>query len=62
VYGEDRLTEALGSRLSMPPAQLFDELLAEIRAFSIRQEFSDDVCLVGVEVARIGPNQRAPRA
>ena len=31
--------------------QMFDELLAAIRAFSVDHEFEDDVCLVGMEFA-----------
>jgi serine phosphatase RsbU (regulator of sigma subunit) len=35
--------------LARPAAQLFDELLETIRAFSTDHEFEDDVCLVGME-------------
>jgi serine phosphatase RsbU (regulator of sigma subunit) len=35
--------------LARPAAQLFDELLETIRAFSVDHEFEDDVCLVGME-------------
>jgi len=56
MYGEERLAEGVRQRLHIPTDQIFDELLREIRTFSIRKEFSDDVCLVGVEVVRIGPD------
>ena len=35
--------------LQKPAAQMFDELLEAIRAFSVDHEFDDDVCLVGME-------------
>jgi serine phosphatase RsbU (regulator of sigma subunit) len=37
--------------LEKPRAELFDELLENIRAFSVDHEFEDDVCLVGMEFA-----------
>ncbi len=42
----------LGNRIRRPIA----EILAEVRTFAQRPEFDDDVCVIGVEVARsIGP-------
>lgn len=49
-YGRDRLQQAVQSRLSLTSAQLFPELLKEIRAFSADHQFTDDVCLLGVEL------------
>jgi serine phosphatase RsbU (regulator of sigma subunit) len=41
---------AATQRLSHSPApEMFDALLAEVRAFSANGEFDDDVCLVGME-------------
>lgn len=54
IYGEKRLWEAVRQRLPLPADGLFDALLAEVRQFSGRQELPDDVCLVGMEVARVG--------
>jgi sigma-B regulation protein RsbU (phosphoserine phosphatase) len=53
-YGRDRLPNAIRHRLKMPPPLLFDELLGSIRDFSFSHEFEDDVCLVGMEVVRLG--------
>jgi len=53
-YGEERLLSAVRQRLNLPPALLFDEVLDEIGQFAGGQPFEDDVCLVGVEVARLG--------
>jgi serine phosphatase RsbU (regulator of sigma subunit)/CheY-like chemotaxis protein len=49
-FSKQQLAAAVARRLEMPAPQLFDELLAEVRAFSIKQEFEDDMCLVGMEV------------
>jgi sigma-B regulation protein RsbU (phosphoserine phosphatase) len=54
-YGQDRLPNAIRNRLKMSPPLLFDELLGSIRDFSLSHEFEDDVCLVGMEVVRLGP-------
>jgi serine phosphatase RsbU (regulator of sigma subunit) len=37
------------SLIQKSAGQLFDDLLAAVRAFSISHEFEDDVCLVGIE-------------
>jgi len=54
-FDEDRLLEAVRQRLTHPAEQLFDELLAEIQKFAAKRVFDDDVCLVGMEVTRVGP-------
>ena len=56
-YGQERLLAAVQGRIALPPARLFDELVAEVQQFAVRQDFLDDVCLVGLEVARVGLNQ-----
>jgi phosphoserine phosphatase RsbU/P len=53
-YGQDRLLEFVRQHLRLPPEQLFKEVLAEVERFSGTKEFDDDVCLVGVEVERVG--------
>ncbi len=53
-YGEDRLLEGVKRRVSSAPGALFDDILAEIQDFGGKGEFEDDVCLVGMEVARVG--------
>ncbi len=53
-YGPERLLAAAHRRMSLPLAQTMDELLAEVRAFAGGNDFSDDVCLLGMEVARTG--------
>jgi sigma-B regulation protein RsbU (phosphoserine phosphatase) len=53
-FGEDRLREAVRRRIGLPPARLFDELLAEVQQFAGTDGFADDVCLLGMEVASLG--------
>lgn len=52
-FTKDQLLAAVTRRLAQPAPQLFDDLIAEIKASSIRGEFDDDMCLVGVEVSRL---------
>ena len=54
-YGQDRLLAAVRQRVRQPLAALLDGVLEDIQQFSGSKEFVDDVCLVGVEVARVGP-------
>ena len=51
-FGFDRLVAAFRQRSKLPPAQMLDEILAEVRAFSQQKDFEDDICLVAVERAR----------
>ncbi|OHE75461.1 MAG: hypothetical protein A2107_12030 [Verrucomicrobia bacterium GWF2_62_7] len=54
IFGEKRLLEATQKHLDLPVKGLFDALLAEVRQFSQQRELADDVCMVGMEVARVG--------
>ena len=49
-FGQERLLEAVRSRIGLPLAQLVGELLDEVRRFSLIDGFEDDVCLLGMEV------------
>jgi len=51
LYTPSLLLEGVQKRAQLGAGKLFDELLEEIRAFSGETGFSDDVCLVGVELA-----------
>jgi serine phosphatase RsbU (regulator of sigma subunit) len=53
LYSRERLSAAIRQRAKLQSAELFAELFAEIRQFSNRKEFSDDVCLLGMEVTRL---------
>jgi sigma-B regulation protein RsbU (phosphoserine phosphatase) len=49
-YGQERLLAAASRNFSLPGDELFDALLNEVRGFSHSTDFSDDVCLVGIEI------------
>jgi phosphoserine phosphatase RsbU/P len=51
LYTHEMLVQAVAARAKLPATELFDDLLAEIRRFALGQDFVDDVCLVGMEVA-----------
>jgi sigma-B regulation protein RsbU (phosphoserine phosphatase) len=51
LYTAQLLLSAIQKRLSLPAPQLFDELLDEIRHFASDEQFTDDVCLVGMDFA-----------
>jgi len=53
IYSRERLMAAVRERVRLPSAKLLAELFGEIRQFSKRTEFSDDVCLVGMDVTRL---------
>jgi len=52
-YGEERLRAAVQHRLALQTSQLLPELLADAETFSAGRGFDDDVCLLGVDVARL---------
>jgi phosphoserine phosphatase RsbU/P len=50
LYTAQLLKAATQARLQLPSAALLDGLLAEIRAFADEAGFTDDVCLVGLDL------------
>jgi len=50
LYDYQQLQRAVGERGRLPADQLCDGLIEEVRRFSGSEEFSDDVCLVAMEV------------
>ncbi len=51
AYSQELLLDAVRRHSSMKCPDMFAAILAEIQQFTGSQEFSDDVCLVGMEVA-----------
>ena len=49
-FGHQRLLDAVNRRLAQPCATMLDDLVVESQRFSGHEEFSDDVCLVGMDV------------
>ena len=55
LYEMTQLADAIARRHALPTPQLFDELIAELRRFSVTGEFSDDMCIVGTDIASLLP-------
>jgi len=49
-YGQERLLAAVKQRARLPTEQMLDELLEDVRRFSRARDFTDDVCVVAVEL------------
>jgi sigma-B regulation protein RsbU (phosphoserine phosphatase) len=49
LYSQSQLIAEAQRRVQSPAAQLFDDILEQVRQFSESTEFADDVCLVGME-------------
>jgi len=54
LYESHRFEDALRTRMESPAQELLDGLVADAKAFSGRDVFEDDVCLLAVEVERLG--------
>src|SRR6201993_3137451 len=50
IYDYQRLLEAVSRRRELPTFQLCHEVIEEVQRFSAGRHFSDDVCLVAMEV------------
>lgn len=53
AFSETRLREAIQRRVGLPLNKLVQELSREIEDFAQGHAFSDDVCLVGMEIAKL---------
>jgi sigma-B regulation protein RsbU (phosphoserine phosphatase) len=53
LYDQSRLIAAVSRRGNLGAADLCREVLAEVQDFAASHEFSDDVCVVAFEVARL---------
>jgi PAS domain S-box-containing protein len=53
-YGADRLLAAVRKRMHLAARQLFGEVVAEIQGSCVSGKFTDDMCLLGVELRRTG--------
>lgn len=52
-FNPNRLRELIQRNVDLPPSQLVHQVYAEIERFAGGQAFPDDVCLVGMEIARL---------
>jgi serine phosphatase RsbU (regulator of sigma subunit) len=53
IFSRERLSDTVAKLCAEPPKELLAKILAEIHQFSGSLEFSDDVCLLGVEVKHL---------
>jgi serine phosphatase RsbU (regulator of sigma subunit) len=53
-FGEPRLAEEIHRRRDMELKPMMDAIFAEARNFTENLQFDDDVCFVGLQVARLG--------
>lgn len=51
LFSQDLLATAVRQNLQRPMPELFDNVLAGVRAFAGGQPFDDDVCILGMELA-----------
>lgn len=57
TFGKERLSNGVREQGHRPIAELFDFLLQDAKAFSSRETFEDDVCLLGIQMAPSGGAQ-----
>ncbi len=60
LFDQQSLTQAVSRRAHLTTDEICSGVLAEIRNFSANDEFSDDVCLVAVEVERLSTAGPSP--
>jgi sigma-B regulation protein RsbU (phosphoserine phosphatase) len=53
IFSQERLAETIAARRELPPKEMLAKVLEEIRCFSGRQDFLDDICLLGVEIKKL---------
>lgn len=53
LFSVERLADTIHKFAGLSTKEILSRTIAEIRQFSGRQELSDDICLVGVEVKRL---------
>ena len=59
-FGRERLMASASNRIRQPAPLLFDGLLADVQQFTGNTEFADDICLVGIEIRRLGRSTGGP--
>ena len=52
-FSEERLRESIQNRVGLPLVKLVQDVSDEIEHFAQGQTFTDDACLIGMEIARL---------
>jgi sigma-B regulation protein RsbU (phosphoserine phosphatase) len=55
IFSQEGLARTFANLSALPPKEMLAGTLDEIRQFSGRDEFTDDVCVIGVEVRQLKP-------
>lgn len=58
-FNEHRLRQSIQTRAGMPPDQLVHDVFREIEQFAEGRAFADDVCFLGMEIARLDASKVA---
>ena len=53
-YGQERLLGMVQRAHALPAAELIPAVLADLHQFAAQKEFTDDVCVVGLQAQRVG--------
>ena len=53
AFSELRLRESIQKRVGLPMVKLVQDVSTEIEHFAQGRAFSDDVCLIGMEITRL---------
>jgi len=61
LFSEEKLQETVGRHAALDPDAFFDTVLHEVRGFSQRETFDDDVCVVGIKVRHMNGKKEKER-
>jgi len=53
IYSEEQLQDSVSRHAAHTPEEIFERVLNEIRRFTERESFDDDVCVVGMKVKHL---------
>lgn len=54
IFTPELLAAAVRQQAQLPATELLEEVISDIKKFSGQPDFEDDVCLIGIEVKRLG--------
>jgi serine phosphatase RsbU (regulator of sigma subunit) len=54
LFTEEQLHRTVTRYAALPAQEFFHRVINDVRQFSERKSFDDDVCVVGMEVQRTG--------
>jgi serine phosphatase RsbU (regulator of sigma subunit) len=52
-YETERVQQNLQENIAMPPKEILDSLLKNVREFCDSESFDDDVCLIGIKLKKL---------